>query len=131
MPTRNERRLVSLKAEHRMERFVIDIPQEALDDLYRRLEATRWPDEPASASWRYGAELGWMRRAVLASRLRLAGGGAAAQSFRPLEGACRGNGPALHPRTGIGRGTVAAGADPWMAGIVRGVHPGDRPAGPS
>ena len=39
--------------------FRIDIPQEQLDDLNRRLEATRWPDEDPNAGWAQGIPLGY------------------------------------------------------------------------
>ena len=39
--------------------FQIDIPQEQLDDLNRRLEATRWPDEDPGAGWAQGIPLGY------------------------------------------------------------------------
>lgn len=37
--------------------FTIDIPQDDLDDLRRRLQATRWPDQMPGQEWVYGAEL--------------------------------------------------------------------------
>ena len=44
-----------------IEPFQIAIQQEILDDLYERLERTRWPDEVQDADWRYGANLGYMK----------------------------------------------------------------------
>lgn len=44
-----------------MQRFAIDVPQAVLEDLNRRLEATRWPDAPANAGWRYGMNPDWIR----------------------------------------------------------------------
>jgi hypothetical protein len=41
--------------EAAMQRFRIDIPQPALDDLNRRLDMTRWTDDFANEDWRYGA----------------------------------------------------------------------------
>jgi pimeloyl-ACP methyl ester carboxylesterase len=38
--------------------FTIDIPQAELDDLHRRLEYTRWPDQLDGVGWSYGVELG-------------------------------------------------------------------------
>ncbi|MDA0563639.1 epoxide hydrolase [Streptomonospora sp. S1-112] len=38
----------------------IDIPQDDLDDLARRLAGTRWPDDPAE-DWSYGVPLGYLR----------------------------------------------------------------------
>jgi pimeloyl-ACP methyl ester carboxylesterase len=34
--------------------FRADIPQDALDDLYERLDRTRWPDELPDVGWAYG-----------------------------------------------------------------------------
>lgn len=44
-----------------IEPFRIDIPQAHLDDLHRRLDATRWPDELPGVQWRYGVPLGYLR----------------------------------------------------------------------
>ncbi|MDV2481915.1 epoxide hydrolase [Methanoculleus sp. Wushi-C6] len=41
--------------------FKIDIPDEELEDLARRLEATRWPDEVKGAGWEYGTDPGFMK----------------------------------------------------------------------
>ena len=44
-----------------IEPFRISIPQEVLDDLYQRLERTRWPDEVEQSGWRYGANLRYIK----------------------------------------------------------------------
>jgi pimeloyl-ACP methyl ester carboxylesterase len=44
-----------------MDRFVIDIPQAMLDDLARRLAATRWTGDFANEDWGYGAHAGYIR----------------------------------------------------------------------
>ncbi|WP_459963058.1 epoxide hydrolase family protein [Nocardia sp. IFM 10818] len=41
--------------------FRIEIPQEQLEDLHRRLDATRWPDEDPRAGWGQGIPLGYTR----------------------------------------------------------------------
>jgi pimeloyl-ACP methyl ester carboxylesterase len=41
--------------------FRIDIPQAELDELNRRLDATRWPDELPGVDWRYGVPLGYLK----------------------------------------------------------------------
>ena len=41
--------------------FRVDLPQAELDDLARRLELTRWPDEPPGVGWSNGAPLGYLR----------------------------------------------------------------------
>jgi pimeloyl-ACP methyl ester carboxylesterase len=45
-----------------IEPFKISIHQEILDDLRKRLERTRWPDEVHQAGWRYGANLEYMKK---------------------------------------------------------------------
>jgi pimeloyl-ACP methyl ester carboxylesterase len=44
--------------------FRIDIPQADLDDLQRRLERTRWPDELPGTEWSYGAPVGYVKDLV-------------------------------------------------------------------
>ena len=44
-----------------IEPFQVNVSQEILDDLYERLERTRWPDEVYQAGWRYGADLSYMK----------------------------------------------------------------------
>lgn len=44
-----------------MKPFRIDVPQATLDDLKRRLAATRWPDQLDGADWEYGTELGYLQ----------------------------------------------------------------------
>ncbi|MGH3026067.1 MAG: epoxide hydrolase family protein, partial [Gaiellaceae bacterium] len=44
-----------------IERFTIEIPDETLDDLARRLENTRWPDQVVDRGWDYGTNLEYLR----------------------------------------------------------------------
>lgn len=44
--------------------YRVDVSEEILADLDRRLAATRWPGEPDDAKWQYGANLGYMKRLV-------------------------------------------------------------------
>jgi microsomal epoxide hydrolase len=44
-----------------MHPFRIDIPQAQLDDLHRRLDATRWPDELPGVGWKRGVPLEYLR----------------------------------------------------------------------
>ncbi|MCE7079485.1 epoxide hydrolase family protein [Streptomyces sp. ST2-7A] len=44
-----------------MRPFRIDVPQHQLEDLNRRLEATRWPDELPGAGWTRGVPLNYLR----------------------------------------------------------------------
>jgi pimeloyl-ACP methyl ester carboxylesterase len=41
--------------------FRIDIPQADLDDLNRRLDATRWPDELPGVDWRHGVPRAYLK----------------------------------------------------------------------
>jgi epoxide hydrolase len=41
--------------------FRIDVPQEDLDDLHRRLAATRWPGERPGAGWTRGVPVDYLR----------------------------------------------------------------------
>ncbi|NEW41325.1 epoxide hydrolase [Nocardia cyriacigeorgica] len=44
--------------------FRIDIPQNDLDDLHRRLDATRWPAPLPGDDWDTGVPTGWLREMV-------------------------------------------------------------------
>src|SRR5262245_31135791 len=46
------------------ERFTIHVPDETLDDLRRRLQQTRWADDPGNDDWRYGTSAGYLREFV-------------------------------------------------------------------
>ncbi len=47
-----------------MSEYKIHVPQATLDDLQRRLAATRWPDEVAGADWNYGTNLAYLKQLV-------------------------------------------------------------------
>ncbi|MBV8769544.1 MAG: epoxide hydrolase N-terminal domain-containing protein, partial [Hyphomicrobiales bacterium] len=44
-----------------VEKFAIHVADEILADLWRRLDATRWPDEIENAGWEGGTNLAYMR----------------------------------------------------------------------
>lgn len=44
-----------------IENFSIAVPASVLDDLQRRLDATRWPDDIDGAGWDYGTNLGYLK----------------------------------------------------------------------
>ncbi|NUO42297.1 MAG: epoxide hydrolase N-terminal domain-containing protein, partial [Streptomyces sp.] len=44
-----------------MRPFRVDIPEDDLRDLHRRLDATRWPDELPGAGWERGVPLGYLK----------------------------------------------------------------------
>ncbi|WP_369387097.1 epoxide hydrolase family protein [Streptomyces sp. CG1] len=52
--------MTSTPAE-RIEPFRLSVPQSDLDDLYDRLDRTRWPAELPGAGWEYGVPAGYLR----------------------------------------------------------------------
>ena len=44
--------------------FAISVPDQELEDLHRRLQATRLPDEIPDSSWRYGTSLSYVKDLV-------------------------------------------------------------------
>jgi pimeloyl-ACP methyl ester carboxylesterase len=44
-----------------MRPFRIDVPQSDLDDLFRRIDGTRWPDEIAGVGWDRGVPLDYLK----------------------------------------------------------------------
>ncbi|PAZ09165.1 epoxide hydrolase [Streptomyces sp. SA15] len=44
--------------------FRLDIPQSDLDDLYDRLDRTRWPDNLSGTGWAYGVPADYLRELV-------------------------------------------------------------------
>jgi pimeloyl-ACP methyl ester carboxylesterase len=45
----------------RVEPFEIALDEQVLDDLRRRIRATRWPDQLPGVGWDHGTELGYLR----------------------------------------------------------------------
>ena len=41
--------------------FTIAVPDDDVDDLRRRLAATRWPDQIPGSGWDYGCDLAWLQ----------------------------------------------------------------------
>ena len=41
--------------------YQVEVPQDVLDDLKRRLERTRWPDELISSGWDHGSNLAYVK----------------------------------------------------------------------
>jgi len=41
--------------------FTIDVADEEIDDLRRRLSSTRWPDPIPGTGWDYGTDVAWLR----------------------------------------------------------------------
>lgn len=47
-----------------IEPFKIDVPEATLEDLKRRLDRTRWPDEIPGSGWNYGSNLAYVKELV-------------------------------------------------------------------
>ncbi len=47
-----------------VEPFKIQVPEPALEDLRRRLDRTRWPDQIPGSGWEYGAKLDYLKEMV-------------------------------------------------------------------
>src|SRR5262245_29917431 len=47
--------------DDRVTPFTIETPDADLDDLWERLDRTRWPDELPGAGWDYGVPLGYLK----------------------------------------------------------------------
>jgi pimeloyl-ACP methyl ester carboxylesterase len=41
--------------------YLLEVPEEDLEDLRRRLDRTRWPDELPGVGWAYGLPLGYLK----------------------------------------------------------------------
>jgi len=41
--------------------YLLEVPEEDLEDLRRRLDRTRWPDELPGVGWAYGVPLGYLK----------------------------------------------------------------------
>ncbi len=41
--------------------FTVAVPDEAIADLHRRLDATRWPEPIPGTGWEYGTDVDWLR----------------------------------------------------------------------
>jgi microsomal epoxide hydrolase len=44
--------------------FVVDTPEQVLNEIRRRVAAPRWPKTSAGAGWKYGLEAAWFRELV-------------------------------------------------------------------
>jgi len=84
-----------------IERFHIQVAEEALNDLRERLDHIRWPDQMADSSWEQGTERGYfaVARSLLAGPFRLAHTGDRTEPICSV--LCRGRRVqySLHPST--------------------------------
>ena len=78
--------------------FKAQVPQAALDDLRRRINATRWPDKETDPSQGVPLDRAAGARPLLGQRLRLAQGGSEAERASAIHHQHRRGGHPLHPR---------------------------------
>src|SRR5690242_1787814 len=50
-----------MKGSRPVQPFRIDIPKADIDDLHRRLENTRWPEEVAGSGWSRGVPVEYLK----------------------------------------------------------------------
>ena len=110
--------------------FRINVPEEALVDLRRRIAATRWPDRETVTDRSQGVPAGEApgARALLGDRLRLAEGGGEAQCLAAVRDHDRRARHPLHSRALASSERDAADHDPRLAGLGLRAPQGDRSA---
>jgi len=91
--------------------FRIAVTDNQLEDLKRRLRATRWPDRECVDDWTQGF--------ILVGKVRLACAGGAAQSLSAVQDTNRRSGNPLHPCPLAASGRHAAACHARMARINR------------
>ena len=105
--------------------FRIDVPDDVLVDLRRRLAATRWPEAEwsvRSTGARDSAGLHPGARGVLGDRIRLAGKRSRSQPLRPVHHRDRRPRHPLHPSALTAPGRLPARHHPRLARIRRRVR---------
>ena len=131
-----QRRLVMSSTVHSgidVHPFQVEIPSEALDDLRRRIAATRWPSKELVARPVAGRAAGddAGARALLGDRVRLRARRGAAERAAAVRDRDRRRGHPLHPRQVAARERAAADHDPRLARLgdraARLRRPADRP----
>ena len=110
--------------------FRIDIADEQIDDLRRRIAATRWPSKELVEDRSQGVQLATMQgaRALLGDRLRLARVEAQAERAAAVHDRDRRGGHPLHPRAVAARGRAAADHDARLARLGHRAARDRRPA---
>src|SRR5258706_2265033 len=110
--------------------FKIRVPQEALDDLKRRLASTRWPERETVGDWSQGVPL--QKAQALVAYWRDKHGWrrfeARMNAFPQYRTQIDGVWHSFHPRALPSAERPADHSHARMAGIGRGVHGGHRPA---
>ena len=110
--------------------FHVEIPEEQLDDLRRRIAATRWPTKELVPDRSQGVQLATMQElaALLGHRLRLAQGRGEAQRAPAVHDRDRRGRDPLHPREVAARERVAADHDARLARLGHRAARDRRPA---
>ncbi len=108
--------------------FTIDVPEEQLEDLRHRINATRWPDREVDPSQGVRLETIQALAALLGDGLRLARVRAALRRAAALRHRDRRGRHPLHPRPLRARGRAAAHRHARMAGLDGRAAQDHRPA---
>ena len=108
--------------------FKAQVPQTALEDLRRRIAATRWPDKETDpvAGGPAGSAAG--ARPVLGPQLRLAQSGSEAERASAIHDQHRRGGHPLHPRPFPSSECASAHRHAWMARLGHRAAQDHRPA---
>ncbi len=116
--------------------FSVSFPQDQLDDLRRRVAATRWPDKETVADDTQGVQLATIQKLarLLGDRLRLEQDAGQARRLAAVHHQDRRARHPLHPCPLEARQRAADHRHPWLAGLDhraaedhRAAHRPDRP----
>ena len=110
--------------------FQIEVPEEQLAELRRRIEATRWPSKELVDDRSQGVQLATTAgaRPLLDDRVRLARVRGATERAAAVHDRDRRRGHPLHPRAVAARGRAAADHDARLARLGRRAARDRRPA---
>src|SRR5262249_41014468 len=110
--------------------FRLEVPQGELDDLYERLDRTRWPDELPDVGWAYGVPRTYLKELVHYWRHGYDWRAAPARlnQWPPVTTTNDRAQHPLPPQPLRGAGRTPAGHPARLAGVDRGVPPDRLPA---
>ena len=116
-------------SDERIVPFTIRVPDAVLADLKARLARPRFPP-PLQDGWTHGTDVDLSQEPghLLARQVRLARAGAKAEPVQPLHDQHRRIEDSLHPSEVEAPERLPAAHHARLAGIVRRVHEGHRPA---
>ena len=131
--SQSRRRLRLMSSETEIRPFRVDMPDEAIADLRRRIAATRWPTRELVADRSQGVQLATIQELARywATRLRLAQVRGDAERAAAVHDRDRRGGRPLHPRQVAARERAAADHHARLARLgprdARGHRPAHRP----